>query len=315
MKKRQSTLRLFWKQRQAQAFALSGMAYLFVFSIIPMIGLVIAFKDYQIEDAGFMGLLTAKWVGLKFFREFFSEYNFSQLLRNTLCISLLKLVFSFPLPILFALMLNEIHSRGAKRVLQTVSYMPYFISWVVVFGFCQLFLNSQTGVVNQFMVSTGLWEKPFNFLANPSTFWPIAVLTGIWKEMGWWTIIFLAAITGVSPALYEAATIDGANRIQRICHVTLPSILPTVSVVLILALGNLMGGGMGGSNFDQSYLMGNLGNRETSDILQTYVYRVGMAEGRYSYATAAGMFQSVISVILVTTSNWFSKKVTGNGLY
>lgn len=309
-----STGRLFWKQRNIQVFAWAGMIYLLIFSILPMVGLIIGFKDYKLQD-GFVGMFTSEWVGFQYFDEFFHEYNFSSLLRNTVCISLLKMIFTFPVPIIFAVILNEVRNRAIKRIVQTASYLPYFISWVVVSGFCVLFMNTQTGAINTALMNLGFIHEPIRFLSEPNYFWGIAVITGIWKEMGWWTIIFLAAITGVDQSLYEAAVIDGASRMQRIRYITLPSILPTITIVLILSIGNLFGGGMGGSNFDQSYLLGNDANRATSDIIQTYVFRVGLAEGRYAYATAVGMIQSVISVILISISNAVSKKVTGNGLY
>jgi putative aldouronate transport system permease protein len=303
-----------WLQRSIQLFALAGMVYLCVFNVIPMIGLIIGFKEYYFQT-GLKGMFTSRWAGVKHFVEFFNEYNFSQLVRNTIAISVLKLVFTFPVPIVFAITLNEVHNTGLKRIIQTASYMPYFISWVVVSGFCVIFLNTQHGLINHILVGLGIFEKPFNFLANPNVYWFLAVVTGIWKEMGWWAILFLAAITGIDPELYEAAIIDGAGRLGRIMHITLPCILPTIMVVLILAIGNLFGGSMGGSNFDQSFLLGNNGNRSASDIIQTYVFRIGLSQGRYDYATAVGMIQSVVSVTLIYISNKVSKKITGSGLY
>jgi putative aldouronate transport system permease protein len=303
-----------WLQRSLQCFALAGMLYLLIFNIIPMIGLIISFKDYHLET-GLKGMFTSRWVGFRHFIEFFNEYNFAQLLRNTVMISVLKLIFTFPVPIVFAIALNEVRFLNIKRVIQTASYLPYFISWVVVSGFCVLFLNTQNGLINYMLVSLGVLEQPFNFLANPNVYWAIAVITGIWKEMGWWAILFLAAITGIDPELYEAAIIDGAGRLKRIRHITIPCILPTIMVVLILSIGNLFGGGMGGSNFDQSFLLGNAGNNETSDIIQTYIFRIGLSQGRYDYATAVGLIQSVVSVVLIFFSNRISKHLTGSGLY
>jgi putative aldouronate transport system permease protein len=279
-----------------------------------MVGIIISFKEYHLET-GLMGMFTSKWAGFKHFIEFFTEYNFPQLLRNTVAISLLKLVFTFPVPIIFAIALNEVKQLGFKRVIQTASYLPYFISWVVVSGFCVLFLNTQHGMINSVLMQLKLVEKPVNFLANPNTYWAIAVITGVWKEMGWWAILFLAAIAGIDPELYEAAIIDGAGRFSRILHITIPGILPTIMVVLILSIGNLFGGSMGGSNFDQSFLLGNAGNNSASDIIQTYVFRIGFSQGRYDYAAAAGLVQSVVSVILIFASNRISRKLTGSGLY
>ena len=309
-----SVWRLFWQQRHIQVFALAGVAYLAVFSVIPMTGLVMAFKDFKLQD-GYIGIFTSPWVGFKYFIEFFNEYNFNTLVRNTIMISLLKMIFTFPVPILFALMLNELRGKVVKRLVQTASYLPYFISWVIVSGFVVVFLNTQSGLVNELLVKFGLVENKVNFLSNPDMYWPMAVITAMWKETGWWAIIFLAALTGIDPALYEAATIDGASRMQRIRFITLPGLKSTITVVLILAIGNLFGCGLGGSNFDQSYLLGTNGNREASDIIQTYVFRVGLSDGRYAYATAVGMIQSVISVVLIFLSNKVAKKVTGEGLF
>lgn len=302
----------FWEQRYLQLFALMGVIFILIFYYAPMSGLLMAFKKYKIQT-GYAGIFTAEWVGLKWFIEFVNDYNFPQLLRNTLGISILKMVFTFPVPLLLAIMLSETRNKAVKRLVQTASYLPYFISWVVVAGFCLQFFSAQDGVVNKVIVALG--GSPKYFLSSPDYFWGMAVGTGIWKEMGWWAIIFLAAITGVDPTLYEAAMIDGAGRMKRIWHITFPSIAPTVTVVLILAIGNLLGGGLGGSTFEQSYLLGNTANRAASDIFQTYSFRIGLSEGRYSYATAIGMIQSVVSVILVFSTNAVSKSLTGNGLF
>lgn len=312
--RRQSVWRLFWKQRSLQVFALAGIAFIIIFNYVPMSGLLMAFKRYKIQT-GYAGIFTADWVGFKWFEEFFTDYNFMSLLKNTLGISILKMIFTFPVPLILAIALNETRNRAVKRIVQTASYLPYFISWVVVSGFCLQFFSTSDGLVNQALMGLGLIDKPLHFLSSPNYFWGLAVGTGIWKEMGWWAIIFLAAITSVDPTMYEAAMIDGAGRLKRIRHITLPSIAPTITVVLILAIGNLLGGGLGGSTFEQSYLLGNTANRAASDIFQTYSFRVGLSEGRYSYATAIGMIQSVVSVILVFTSNAVSKAVTGNGLF
>ena len=312
--RRQSIWRLFWKQRSLQVFALAGIAFIIIFNYVPMSGLLMAFKRYKIQT-GYAGIFTADWVGFKWFEEFFTDYNFMSLLKNTLGISILKMIFTFPVPLILAIALNETRNRAVKRIVQTASYLPYFISWVVVSGFCLQFFSTSDGLVNQALMGLGLIDKPLHFLSSPNYFWGLAVGTGIGKEMGWWAIIFLAAITSVDPTMYEAAMIDGAGRLKRIRHITLPSIAPTITVVLILAIGNLLGGGLGGSTFEQSYLLGNTANRAASDIFQTYSFRVGLSEGRYSYATAIGMIQSVVSVILVFTSNAVSKAVTGNGLF
>lgn len=312
---RQARLHLFRKQWTLQLFVLLGILFLVIFSYAPMFGLIMAFKDYKIAD-GVLGIFTSKFVGFKYFKEFFNEYNFWTLVENTLGISVLKLIFTFPAPIILAIMLNEVKSIAFKRIVQTMSYLPYFISWVIVSGFALIFLSADNnGIINILLVKLGFASKPVPLLTHPDYFWGLAVITAIWKETGWWAIIFLAAISGIDPQLYEAAEVDGASRLKRIWYITLPGIKSTITVVLILALGNLLGGGLGGSSFEQSFLLGNPANISRSEIIQTYVFRVGLSEGRYAYATAVGLIQSFISLILVLTSNFVSKKVTGNSLF
>lgn len=252
-----------------QMFVLAGILYIFIFHYIPMFGLIIGFKDYKITT-GIAGMFTSDWVGLKYFKEFFTDYKFGELMRNTLVLSILKLVCSFPIPILLAILINEVRCRRLKKFIQTVSYLPYFISWVIVSGMLKI-MADDSGIINQCLMALGVTDKPLELLTSPKYFYTISILTSIWKDTGWWTIIFLAAITGIDPTLYEAAEIDGAGRIRKMVSITLPSISPTVTVVLILALGNLLGGGLSGSNFEQCYLLGNSGNIEVSDIIQTYV--------------------------------------------
>lgn len=303
----------FKEQFTLQVFALSGMLFLLVFSFIPMFGLIMGFKNYSIS-MGVSGIFTSQWVGLKYFIEFITDYNFLRIMRNTFALSFLKLIFTFPVPIILAIMLNEVSHKGFKKLVQTASYLPYFISWAVVAVLSMTFFSEQTGLVNDLLMSWGLIDEPLNILASEKTFWPLVVFLSVWKETGWWTIIFLAAIAGVDVAQYEAAEVDGANRLQKIWHITLPSIKPTIIVVLILSLGGMIGTGTGGSTFEQSYLLGNPSNIETSEVIQTYVFQMGLASGRYAYATAVGLIQSLISVILVFTSNFFAKKVSGTGL-
>ncbi len=304
--------RTFKKQMSLQMFVLSGMVYLLVFSFIPMFGIIMAFKNYDIS-MGISGIFTSEWVGFKYFKEFFTDYQFPMLMKNTIGISLLKLVFTFPVPIIFAIMLHDIKCLPFKKIIQTCSYLPHFISWVVIAGIAAQFFSS-AGIINKLLMSLNLIKEPLGFLNEAKYFWGLAVGLDVWKEMGWWTIVFLAAIVGVSQDMYEAAMIDGAGRLQRTWYITLPSIKPTIVVVLILALGNLFGGGLSGSNFEQSYLLGNTMNSSASTILQTYVFDVGLALGRYSYATAVGLIQSLVSLVLVFLSNFASKKLSGVGI-
>ena len=304
---------LFRKQGALQVFVWMGMIYLIIFNLIPMFGIIMGFKDYSITS-GVKGIFTSPWVGMKWFREFVTDYKFGTLVRNTVMLSVLKLIFTFPLPILFALMINEIHNYPFKKILQTCSYLPHFISWVIISSISYQFL-SQSGIINTLLQALHLTSKPIGFLTEASKFWGLAVFLDVWKEMGWWTIIFLAAITGISQDYYEAAEIDGAIRLQKIWYITLPCIKSTIVVVLIMTMGNLFGGGLSGSNFEQCYLLGNSVNAATSDIIQTYVFDVGLSQGRYAYATAVGLIQSVISLILIFASNFVSKKLTNQGLF
>jgi putative aldouronate transport system permease protein len=302
------------KQLPFQIFVALGIVYLLIFSYIPMFGIIIAFKDYQIST-GIEGIFSSSWIGLFHFRSLIEDYNFPNLVRNTLILSILKVIFSYPIPIIFAIMLNEVKHVFFKRFVQTASYLPHFISWVVVTGIAYAFFSTGYGVFNELMLKLHIIDKPWDVLTNPDSFYGLAVMTAIWKEAGWWTIIFLAALAGIDPSLYEAAEIDGANRMKKILYITLPGLKSASIVVLILTIGSMLGGGLIGSNFDQSMLLGNAINSDTSQIIQTYAFKVGLAEGRFSYATAIDLMQSIISVFLIFTSNFIAKKASGTGLF
>ena len=304
----------FRKQGMLQIFALAGILYLFIFSYIPMFGIIMGFKDYTI-NMGISGIFTSEWIGFKHFIDFFTDYKFSKLFWNTITLSVLKIIFTFPMPIIFAIILNEVRVLRFKRLVQTASYLPHFISWVVVSGMITTFFRQQNGLINEMLINLQLIETPLSFLTESKYFLPMAVLSDIWKSTGWWGIIFLAAIVGIDPALFEAATIDGATRIQRIFHITLPGIKPTIVVVLIMAIGGLLGGGLSGSNFEQSYLLGNPMNSDTSEIIQKYTFEVGLKQGRFAYATAVGLVQSLISVILIYVSNFVASKISDTSLF
>lgn len=312
--RRASLWKRFKKQKVLHLFVGLGMIFLLIFSYTPMFGILMAFKDYRISD-GIKGIFTSEWVGFKYFNEFIHDYQFGNIVRNTLVLSFLKVIFAFPAPILFAIMLNEVKNMGFKRFVQTISYLPHFISWVVVVGVSYAFLSADVGMVNRALMESGLIDKPLNILTSPNYFWGFAVGSAIWKEMGWWTIIFLAAITGINPSLYEAAEIDGAGRLARIRHITLPGMKGTIVVVLVLTIGSILGGGLVGSNFEQAYLFGNSINNPTSEIVQTYAFKVGLSDGRFSYAAAIDLIQSVISVILIFSSNYIAKRVSGSSLF
>lgn len=309
---------LFWKrlknQKYYQLFVILGMLFLLIFAYTPMFGIIMAFKRYSIVD-GISGIFTTPWVGFQHFNEFFNDYKFAQLVENTLAISFLKILFAFPIPILFAIMLNEVRHAFFKRFVQTVSYFPHFISWVVVSGLVFVFLSNEEGIANHFLMQLGFITKPIPFLTSADHFWGLAVGTAVWKEAGWWTIIFLAAIAGIDPSLYEAAQIDGAGRLSRIWNITLPGMKSAIVTVLILSIGSLLGGGLVGSNFEQSFLLGNPINSDKSEIIQTYAFKVGLAEGRVAYAAAVDLIQAVISVMLIFGSNYIAKRVAKTSLF
>lgn len=311
---RKGSLRRFCRQLDLQLFAWIGIVYLIIFNFIPMFGIMLAFKDYSITS-GVNGIFTSEWVGLKYFKEFVTDYRFGELVRNTVVLSTLKLVFAFPVPILLAIMISEARNRVFKRVVQTVSYLPNFISWVLVYGISVALFSENTGAVNQLLVSLGVIDHGIPFLTDPGMFWGFSVVLSIWKSSGWWAIIFLAAISGIDSTLYEAAMCDGAGRLGRIWHVTLPGIKGAIVTVLILSIGSFLGGGMVGSNFEQSFLMGNNVNNATSELIQTYAFKMGMAQGRFSYATAVELIQSIISIFLVLISNAVAKRVSGESLF
>ena len=252
--KRKSVWRDFRKQWQIQIFVWMGLLFLAIFSYVPMFGLLIAFQNYDIST-GILGIFSGSWVGLKYFREFFIDPNCAPILVNTLSLSLLKLLFSFPIPIIFAIMITEVKHMGFRRFVQTVSYLPHFISWIIVSGLVFTFFSVDNGVINN--VLKWLNFDKVQFITDPKYYWFLAVFTDVWKGMGWWSIIFIAAITSIDPSLFEAATIDGAGRMARIRYVVIPCLSGAITVVLILSMGSLLGGGLSGSNFEQSMLIGN----------------------------------------------------------
>lgn len=295
------------RQRMLQIFAWAGLVYILIFNYAPMAGILVAFKKFSIKD-GFMGIFTNEWVGLKYFIEFFNDYMCWPVIKNTLIISLLKILASFPAPILLAIMITEVKNRPFKKFVQAVSYLPYFISWVIVAGILTAFFSQSRGLVSEFIIKTGISDKGVSFLTDPGSYYQLAVWTSIWKSTGWWSIIFLAAISGIDPGLYEAAMVDGAGRLKRIWHITLPGILPAIVTVLILSVGSFLGGGMMGGNFDQTMMLGNKLNASASEIIQTYAFKTGMVDLRFNYATAIDLMQSIISVILIFATNAVSKK-------
>jgi putative aldouronate transport system permease protein len=299
------TLRKFWNQRILQFMVLPGIIWMIIFNYIPMGGIIIAFKKYKITKS----IAEAPWVGLKYFEEFFKDSNFFNIIANTLGISLLKLIIGFPLPIIFALLINEIRNLKFKKFTQTISYLPHFLSWVVLGGILTTWLSKE-GVINDFLIAIKVLKAPISFLGNPKHFWGIALISDSWKELGWSAIIYLAAITGVDQQMYEAATVDGANKLHKIFYITLPSITGTIAIMLILQVSSLLN-----SNFDQVMILKNQINISRSQVIDTYVYQVGMTLGKFSYATAVGLFKSVIALMLLLISNKSCKKLLGRSLY
>lgn len=293
------------EQRYLQFMALPGAAFMFIFSYMPMYGIVIAFKNYKVTRT----IAESPWVGFQHFETFFRSQDFFNTIINTIGISGLKLLIAFPVSILFAVMLNEMGGVRYKRCVQTISYLPHFISWVILGGMITTWF-SESGIVNELLQSWGVVNAPVNFLSDPGKFWSMALLSEMWKETGWSAIIFLAAISGIDPQLYEAATVDGVGRFKKIWYITLPCIAGTIAIMFILSVSGLLT-----ANFDQIMNLKNSLNASRAEVIDTYVYQMGIRSGRFSYATAAGLFQSVISMLLLLGSNFVSKKLQGHSLF
>lgn len=280
------------------------IVYYIIFHYVPMYGAQIAFKDFN----PYQGFWDSQWVGLKNFELLFTGPYFWRLLRNTLIISFYSLIFGFPAPIILALLLNEVRQERIKRTIQTVIYMPHFVSIVVVCGMISSFTALRTGLINKIIVMLG--GHAIQFMAEPGWFRTIYVSSGIWQEIGWGTIIYLAAIAGLDVALYEAAIVDGANRFQRIWHITLPSLLPTITILLILRLGHVMSVG-----FEKILLLYNDSTFETADVISTFVYRKGIMGADFSFATAVGLFNSICNFLLIIFFNKVSRRVGETSLW
>lgn len=280
-----------------------GLLWLILFKYLPMYGVVIAFKDYNI----FKGIMDSPWVGMKHFQDFFSYHRFWDLLKNTVVISAYKILFTFPFPVLLALMLNEVGNKLFKRSVQTVIYFPHFLSWVIVGGLV-ITLLSPDGLINAVLKLFGV--TPEVWVAKSSHFRGILVVSEMWKESGWNTVIYMAALSGINEEIYEAAVIDGASRFQKMRYITLPSLLPTIAVLLILRMGSVMEAG-----FEQVLILQNTNVLDVGDIIDTYVYRVGLEQRQYSYSTAVGLFKSCINLIFVLGTNAIVKRSGQEGLF
>jgi putative aldouronate transport system permease protein len=293
------------RQMQLQSMVLPGLILLIIFMYVPLYFLLIAFKRYS----PVAGVWESQWVGLKYFIDFMTSRKFSNVLRNTLAINLLQQVFAFPAPIILAILINEIRNTKFKRLTQTISYLPRFVSWVI-FGGLVIEILSIDGIINHLLTGIGITDEPIFFMGKKEYFWFIAVFAGVAKSIGWGSIIYLAAISGIDPQLYDAAYVDGANRFQRIWHITLPSIAGTIVILLILNISLLLNTG-----FDQIWMLQNPYNVAMSDTIEVYVYKVGLRNFSFSYATAVGVFQSVVAVILLVLANTASRKISEHGIY
>ncbi|MFS0637666.1 sugar ABC transporter permease [Mesobacillus foraminis] len=292
------------KDKWLYLLLLPGLLYFLIFKYLPMWGIVIAFQNYS----PFLGVLGSEWVGFEHFKNFFQNPDFFRLLRNTFTFAVLDLVFFFPAPIILALLLNELRSQLYKRTVQTLIYVPHFMSWVIIASITYIFFTTSGGVVNE--IVSYFYGKEINFLSAPEWFRPLIMGQIIWKETGWGTVIFLAALASVDQELYDAAIVDGAGRFRRLWHVTLPAVRSTIIVLLILRLGNFLDTG-----FQQIYLMTNSLNRDVADVFDTYVYFVGVTQGAYSYSTAVGLFKAVVGIILVLGANRLAKKMGQDGIF
>ena len=292
------------RQWQLYLFLLLPVAFVVIFNYVPMYGIVLAFKNYRPNK----GILGSPWAGMKYFNQFFNSPNFLLLLKNTLILSVYSLLAGLPIPILLALCLNEVHVSSFKKTVQMVTYAPYFISTVVMVGMLIQLMSVRSGFFNKLIQALG--GTPVDFMAVPSLFRTIYVFSGVWQGMGYSAVIYIAALSNVDPQLYEAAIIDGVNRFQKIVHIDVPAILPTIILMLIMALGNVMSIGA-----EKVYLMQNNLNLSTSEIISTYVYKIGLINGQFSLSTAVGLFNSVINFILIVTVNTIARRLGDTSLW
>ena len=299
-----SDFKKYWKYRYLMALFLPAIVYFVVFKYIPMGGLVLAFKNFQTKK----GIWASPWCGLDNFKMLFESPAFWKSFKNTLIISGYKLIFGFPSPILFALLLNEVRQAKMKKVIQTISYLPHFLSWVVLSGIFMQFLSPSTGPFNLLLKSLGL--DPIFFLGDPKVFRGTLVGTHIWQSIGWGSIVYIAALAGVDTSMYEAAELDGASRFQEMRYITLPSIAPVITIMLILAVGKIVT-----DDFDQIYNLYNAGVYSVSEVMGTYIYKRGIGNMQYEVATAMGLFQNGIAFLMVAATNQISKRINEFGLW
>ena len=289
---------------QLYLFLIPTLLYILIFKYIPMYGIVIAFKDYSPA----LGFLKSSFVGFKHFERFFSSYKFSRLIVNTLGLSVFQMLICFPAPIILALLINQIRRTKFKRAVQTILYAPHFISVVVLVGMMHVFLSPSTGIVNHFIELFG--GKSIFFFGEPGWFKPLYVISSLWQSTGWLSIIYLAALSGIDPCLYEAATIDGASKWQKLKHIDIPGISSIIVILLILEVGKVMSVG-----FEKAFLMQTALNKSAGDIIPTYVYEKGILDAKYSFSTAVGLFNTIVNVLLLAGANYFSKRRSDTSLW
>ena len=294
----------FWQDRYLHLLVLPALLYIIIFCYVPMYGIQVAFKDYSIRR----GIWNSPWVGMKNFESFFNSIYFGRLIRNTVFLSVGSVLFSFPIPILFALLLNELPVKRLRSIIQTVSYYPHFVSVVIVVGIMRILFSPETGIINKVIVYMG--GEAVAFMESARWFRTLYFASGIWQSFGWSSIIYLAALAGVPPELYEAAEIDGANRFRRVWHVSLPTILPTIVILLIMALGGVLSVGK-----DKILLMYNPGIYDVADVISTYVHRKSIEGGQFSFGTAVDLFNNVVNFILIVIVNYVSKRLTEISLW
>ena len=298
-----------WKEVKRQKFLLLWSAvfviYGFIFCYLPLGGWIMAFQNYKPKD----GLMGSRFVGMAKFQQLFSDATFLRVIRNTLAMGILNLAATFIMAIVFAILLNEVRTVWWKKTIQTISYLPHFLSWIIVTGILHDALST-TGIVNELLVKAGILDTAINFFAYPKYFWWIVAFANVWKETGWNAIIYLAAITSIDPSLYEAASIDGAGRWAKICHITLPGIRPTIMILLLMNVGNVLNAG-----FEVQYLLGNGLVQSVSQTIDIYVLKWGISQGDYSMGTAAGIFKSVVSIVLIVLANQIAKHIGEESLF
>lgn len=300
----QSRLGFVMKYKTLYLLSIPGILYFIIFKYVPLLGSVIAFQDYNL----FKGFTGSPWVGFAHFEKMFAHYDFIRILENTILLGLYDIIFAFPAPIILALLLNEVRKVFFKRTIQTIIYAPHFLSWVIISGIFIGILSPSSGFVNQFLMFLGF--EPIYFLVENSWIRTVLVGSGIWRDVGYGTIIYLAALTSINPELYEAADIDGASKWKQVWAITVPSLLPVITVLFLLKIGDFLDFG-----FERVFVFQNSLNKDNSEILDTFIYKAGLQNLQYSYATAMGLFKSIVGLMLLTIANFLSRKATGESLF